>query len=100
MNKKLLLTLATITALALPSFAAKTEKEGKKEHAGGIVKSVNADSHTLTVARGKKDKTETYKVGKDVDLSKVKTGEMVKLKISDDNVVQEITPFEKKKKDK
>jgi hypothetical protein len=100
MNKKLLLTFATITALALPSFAAKPEKEGKKEHAGGIVKSVNADGHTLTVARGKKDKEETYKVGKDVDLSKVKAGEMVKLKVSDANVVEAITPFEKKKKDK
>jgi len=100
MNKKLLLTIATITVFALPTFAAKPEKGGKQERAGGIVKSVSTESHTLTVTRGKKDKAETYKVGKDVDLSKVKVGETVKLKVSDANVVEAITPFEKKKKDK
>lgn len=103
MNKKLLLTLTTVVALALPTFAAKTEKEGKKDRAGGIVKAVSAENHTLTVSQGKKDsgkKDETYKVGKDVDLSKVKVGDAVQLKVSDANVVEAVTPFEKKKKDK
>jgi hypothetical protein len=102
MNKKLLVTLTAIVALALPTFAAKTEKDkdAKKERHGGIVKSVSAENHTLTVTRGKKDnakKEETYKVGKDVDLSKVKVGDTVQLKVSDANVVEAITPFTKKK---
>jgi len=98
MNKKLLLTITAVVALALPSFAANTEKEGKKERHGGTVKSVSTESHTLTVARGKKDKSETYKVAKDVDLSKVKVGDMVQLKVSDANVVEAITPAKKKDK--
>lgn len=100
MNKKLLLTITAVVALALPTFAANTEKdkEGKKERHGGTVKSVSAESHTLTVARGKKDKSETYKVAKDVDLSKVKVGDLVQLKVSDANVVEAITPAKKKDK--
>lgn len=100
MNKKLLLIITAVVALAMPSFAAKTEKdkEGKKDRHGGTVKSVSAESHTLTVARGKKDKSETYKVAKDVDLSKVKVGDLVQLKVSDANVVEAITPAKKKDK--
>ena len=98
MNKKLLVTLTAVVALALPSYAEKADKEGKKERHGGTVKSVSAESHTLTVARGKKDKSETYKVAKDVDLSKVKVGDLVQLKVSDANVVEAITPAKKKDK--
>lgn len=98
MNKKLFVTIAALTVLALPSFAEKAEKDGKKERHGGTVKSVSAESHTLTVAHGKKDKSETYKVAKEVDLSKVKVGDTVQLKVSDANVVEAITPAKKKDK--
>lgn len=104
MNKKLLLTLTAVVAVALPSFAAKKEKTAKKEHPpAGIIKSVSADEHSITISEGKKDngkKEQTFKVGKDVDLSKLKVGESVRLKVSDANVVESVTPFEKKKKDK
>jgi hypothetical protein len=102
MNKKLLVTLTAVIALALPGFAAKTEKEGKRDKAGGIVKAVNVESRTLTVARSKGDsggKEKTLKVAKEVDLSKVKVGDAVQLKLSDSDVVEGITPHEKKKKD-
>ncbi|HEY1171405.1 MAG TPA: copper-binding protein [Verrucomicrobiae bacterium] len=98
MNKKLFVTIAALTVLALPTFAAKTEKEGKGERHGGTVKAVSSDSHTLTVSHGKKDKSETYKVAKEVDLSKVKVGDNVQLKVSDANVVEAITPAKKKDK--
>lgn len=98
--KKLILTLAAVVAMALPGFAAKAEKTKKEHPTAGIVKSVNADSHTLTLGIGKKDKkSETYKVAADVDLSKVKVGDDVQVKLSDANEVTAVTAHEKKKKE-
>lgn len=99
--KKLILTLAAVVAIALPTFAAKPEKGAKKDHPTvGTVKSVSADSHTLTLGIGKKDKkSETYKVAADVDLSKVKVGDEVQLKLSDSNEVTAVTAHAKKKKE-
>lgn len=87
--------------MALPGFAAKAEKGAKKDHpTAGTIKAVNADSHTLTLGIGKKDKkSETYKVAADVDLSKVKVGDNVQVKLSDANEVTAVTPHEKKKKE-
>jgi hypothetical protein len=99
--KKLILSLAAVLALALPGFAAKAEKASKKEHPTvGTIKALNADSHTLIISVGKKDREETIKVGKDVDLSKLKVGETVQVKLSESNEATAVTPVEKKKKDK
>lgn len=96
MRKSLIIATMALFTLSSAAFAAKSDKKKGHGHAG-TVKAFSADSHTITVTHGKKDKSETFKVGNDVDLSKLKVGETVRLKVSDDNVVEAITPFERKK---
>ena len=101
MKKYLALAVAILFALAGSTYAAKAGKEHQGLHA--IVKSIDADKHTITVetrGKDKQSKEETFTVSKDVKLADVSVGAHVALSVGKDNVVEKIETMAKRKKEK